>query len=167
MDKNPGDVILVTVARGNQWEDTLTIPTEIVEQDGKLVLGIFMSEMHVEERLKIYLTPSQGTLFLYFLPPTLTLVPFSDFLTPYYMHPIGIGWVWLTKILYWIWFINVNVAIFNSLPILPLDGGRAFKGLLKSLLGKTNETWVSRLSTIVTISTISILLMIFVIPYIL
>jgi membrane-associated protease RseP (regulator of RpoE activity) len=33
--------------------------------------------------------------------------------------------------LFWLWFINFNVGIFNALPIGPLDGGQLYGALIE------------------------------------
>ena len=34
------------------------------------------------------------------------------------------------NLFFWLWFINFNVAIFNALPIGPLDGGQLYNSLI-------------------------------------
>ena len=34
--------------------------------------------------------------------------------------------------LFWLWFINFNVGIFNALPIGPLDGGQLYGALIEN-----------------------------------
>jgi len=61
----------------------------------------------------------------------------------------------------------VNVAVFNALPIYPLDGGRMFNITLKSVLGRrVSEKTVSRITFAVTATLIWVLLMIVLIPFI-
>jgi membrane-associated protease RseP (regulator of RpoE activity) len=70
-------------------------------------------------------------------------------------------------VLFWLWFVNVNVAIFNALPIYPLDGGRIFNTALKKTIhGKEPEKIVTAITTIVTAVLILILLMTILIPFI-
>jgi len=66
-----------------------------------------------------------------------------------------------------LWFVNVNVAVFNALPIYPLDGGRMFNISLKSVLGRrVSEKTISRITFAVTATLIWVLLMIVLIPFI-
>jgi membrane-associated protease RseP (regulator of RpoE activity) len=74
---------------------------------------------------------------MYLVPPTLAsgLTPYSDFLAPFYSHPIP-QWQIFANGLFWLWFVNFNLAIFNALPIYPLDGGRIFNIALKRFVGR-------------------------------
>jgi membrane-associated protease RseP (regulator of RpoE activity) len=69
--------------------------------------------------------------------------------------------------LYWLWFVNVNVAVFNALPIYPLDGGRMFNITLKSLMkGDEREKLISRITQAVTAALVFVLLAIVLLPFI-
>ncbi|MGI0034455.1 MAG: site-2 protease family protein, partial [Nitrososphaera sp.] len=35
------------------------------------------------------------------------------------------------NLLFWLWFINFNVGIFNALPIGPLDGGQLYGAMIE------------------------------------
>jgi membrane-associated protease RseP (regulator of RpoE activity) len=74
---------------------------------------------------------------MYLVPPTLAsgIVPFSDSLGQFYSSPVP-QWQILANTLFWLWFVNFNLAIFNALPIYPLDGGRIFNITLKKIAGK-------------------------------
>lgn len=63
------------------------------------------------------------------------LAPFSSSLSPFYTSSYGQSLVPLATLLYWFFFINFSMAIFNALPIFPLDGGQAFKVSLKGATG--------------------------------
>ena len=129
-----------------------------------------MGDLATEELLSFYGTVRLETLQLYMLPPSLYpgWVPFSDSNIPFYTHGLGDQWHFYANIFYWIWFINVNVAVFNALPIYPLDGGRMFNITLKSVLGKRlSEKTISRITTVVTAAIIWILAMILLVLYVL
>jgi membrane-associated protease RseP (regulator of RpoE activity) len=106
---------------------------------------------------------------MYLVPPALAsgLVPFSDSLASFYSHWLGTQWHVLANVLFWLWFVNVNVAVFNALPIYPLDGGRMFNIALKSVMGgRGREKLISRITLAVTATLICVLLMIVLIPFI-
>lgn len=84
------------------------------------------------------------------------LAPFSDQQAIFYTSPYG-GWTApVANLLYWFFFLNFNLAIFNALPIYPLDGGQAFKAGLKGLGGpKISEKTAVRLTTITTLAVVA------------
>ena len=52
-------------------------------------------------------------------------------------------------------FLNLNLAIFNAMPIYPLDGGQAFDAGLRGLVrGKLSEKTVFRVTSAVTFVTL-------------
>jgi membrane-associated protease RseP (regulator of RpoE activity) len=93
---------------------------------------------------------------LYLCIPTFTncqgLVPFSSSLSPFYASSYGQSLVPLATGLYWFFFLNFNLAIFNALPIYPLDGGQTFRvGLMGATRGKLGEKWLSNVTMAVTL----------------
>ncbi len=168
-DKNPGDILQVTVARGKMWKDRFSTSVNLTENEGRAFLGVSVGEIRTEWRLELYQNLSTNTLYIHFIPPTLAqgLVPFSEALNAFYTHTLGENWHVLANILFWMWFINVNVAIFNALPIYPLDGGRTFEIALKSLLrGRADEKTISRITYFVTITLICVFVMLVALPFI-
>ncbi len=72
------------------------------------------------------------------LPQAETIVPFSDTLHIDYSSPVlGGSWYPIALVLFWIFFINVNLALFNAIPLYPLDGGQA----LQAWLGHCGRSW--------------------------
>ncbi len=68
------------------------------------------------------------------LPPTMQqgAVPYSDLMAPKYTSSVfGSAFAPLANMLFWLWFINFNVGIFNALPIGPLDGGQLYGSLIE------------------------------------
>ena len=169
-DKSPGVILQVTVARGEMWENQFSTSVSLTEVKGQAFMGVSLGDLMTEERLRFYQTLTPETLPAYLVPPALApgLVPFSDSLTNFYTHELGIQWQVLANVLFYVWFVNVSVAIFNALPIYPLDGGQMFNITLKSILGRRlGEKTVSRITSVVTGTLILVLLMIAVIPFIL
>jgi len=167
--KIPGDTVQVTVFRGENWKEQFSTNITLTESDGKAIMGVTLGDLLTEYRLDFYGTVSLETLTLYMVPPSLApgLVPFSDSLNTFYMSSLGTQWHVYANIFFWLWFINLNVAVFNALPIYPLDGGRMLHISLKSVLGrKASEKTISRITYSVTAVLIFVLLMIAVIPFI-
>jgi len=169
-DKNSGDTVQVIVARGEKLEERFsTSVTLTASEDNRAIMGVLVGDMTFDERLTFYRTLTPETLSLYMVPPSLVpgLVPFSDSLIPFYTHGLGAQWHVYANIFFWLWFVNVNVAVFNALPIYPLDGGRMFNISLKSILGRrVSEKTISRITYAVTATIVWVLLMIVLIPFI-
>jgi membrane-associated protease RseP (regulator of RpoE activity) len=166
-DKNPGDIVQVTVSRGENWEEHFSTSVTLTEANNKSAMGI--SVFDPMEPLTYYRTLTPESVYVYMLPPSLYqgLVPFSDLLIPFYTHGLGAQWHVYANVFFWLWFVNFNVAVFNALPIYPLDGGRIFNITLKSVLGRrVSEKTISRITSAVTATLIWILLMIVLIPFI-
>ena len=68
------------------------------------------------------------------------------------------------NLLFWIWFINFNVAIFNALPIGPLDGGQLYNSIIDKKTEKKKGI-LRHSSKILTYGTIIIVALAFVVPW--
>jgi membrane-associated protease RseP (regulator of RpoE activity) len=80
-------------------------------------------------------------------------VPFSTVLSPFYTSPLGSLTTAVTSALYWMFFVNFNLAIFNSLPIYPMDGGQAFETFLRGAgKGRISDELARRVTTGVTLA---------------
>jgi len=171
-DKNSGDTVHVIVVRGEKLEERFSTSVTLTasEDEDKAVMGVTVGDAMFDDRLAFYRTVTLEKLSLYMLPPSLApgLVPFSDYLIPFYTHGLGAQWHIYANVLFWLWFVNFNIALFNALPIYPLDGGRMFNITLKSVLGRRlSEKTITRITFAVTAALIWILLLIVLIPFIL
>ena len=168
--KIPGDEINLTVARGEKWDKMFSTSVELVESDGRAIMGVNLSELMTRERLSYYQNFSLSSLSLYLVPPALApgLVPFSDSAAPLYSHWLGEPWHVYANVLFWLWFVNVNIAVFNALPIYPMDGGRMFNIMLEYALGRrAGEKTIRRITVAVTVLLIAVVLLIAIIPFVL
>ena len=166
--KTVGDTIQVTVARGENWHDRFSTTVNLTVSENRTVMGVSSYDLFTEQRLENYQTFSLNRLSMYLVPPTLAsgLVPFSDFLAPFYSNPIP-QWQIIANGLFWIWFVSFNLAIFNALPIYPLDGGRIFNITLKRAMGKRISEKAIRSITIgATISCVILVLLVALLPFI-
>ena len=94
-------------------------------------------------------------------------VPFSDVLSPFYTSPLGDLTPVVTAALFWMFFVNFNLAIFNSLPIYPMDGGQAFQVALTGAgRGRISDELARRVTTGVTLAIFFALFVVIAGPYI-
>jgi Zn-dependent protease len=96
-------------------------------------------------------------------PPTLAPVPYSDTMAPKYESALfGSYFPVISNMLFWLWFINFNVGIFNALPIGPFDGGQLYGSLienkLKSTRRKINPAAVNMAITLIFIAVVLMLI---------
>ncbi len=163
-----GDLVEVTVLRGDIWQNRYSTVVNLTVSDNRTVMGISVVNLMTEQRLRNYLTVTPQSLVLYMIPPTLVpgFVPFSDMLAPFYESWLGAEWSVFSNLLFWIWFINVNVAVFNALPIYPLDGGRIFKIALKKIIHRKNsEKLVTAITAAVAAALVMVLVLIIAVPF--
>jgi membrane-associated protease RseP (regulator of RpoE activity) len=168
-NKTAGDLAEVTVARGDMWQNRFSTVVNLTVVENRTVMGISAGDLLLEERLRNYENVTLQGLSLYLIPPSLASgwVPFSDSLASFYTHWLGRDWQVLANVFFWVWFVNVNLAVFNALPIYPLDGGRIFNIALKKIIrGKNSEKWVSAITVAATVVLILILSLMIVIPFI-
>ncbi len=168
-NKTLGDIVPVTVARGEMWQGQFSTFVNLTVSENRTIMGVSIGDLMLEERLQNYQTVTPDRLSMYLVPPALAsgLVPFSDSLASFYSHGLGTQWHVLANVLFWLWFVNVNIAVFNALPIYPLDGGRMFNIALKSIGGlRGHEKLISRITTAVTATVVFVLLMIILIPFV-
>jgi len=94
------------------------------------------------------------------------VVPFSDVLAPFYTSPLGSATALVTQALFWLFFVNFNLAIFNSLPIYPMDGGQAFETALRGAgRGRISDELARRVTTGVTLAIFFALFIVIAGPY--
>ena len=168
-NKTAGDTINVTVERGDHWQYQYSTIVNLTVSDNRTVMGILSGDLMTKETLDNYKTFSLSRLSLYLVPPTLAsgIVPFSDSLAPFYSSPVP-QWQIIANTLFWLWFINFSLAIFNALPIYPLDGGRAFNITLKKFAGKKlSEKAIYSTTLAVTAACVILVVLVTVVPFVL
>ena len=100
------------------------------------------------------------------LPACQTRIPISDALGPLYSSSLGSYAVPLLNLVYWLFFLNFNLAIFNALPIYPLDGGQAFRVGIKALgRGALSERTLMRITNAATLAVVAVILGVVAGPY--
>ena len=111
-------------------------------------------------------------LILYVIPPAFpgvaTTVPFSNELSVFYTSPLGAASNAVQNLLFWVFFVNFNLAIFNNLPIYPMDGGQALERFLVGVgRGKIDDAIARRVTTAVTLILVFVLISVITFPYLL
>ena len=102
-------------------------------------------------------------------PPTFVqgMVPYSDFMHDKYTSPIfGPYYTIPASLFFWLWFINFNVAIFNALPIGPLDGGQLYNTLIDKKT-QNKKGIIKHASKILTYVMVLVVVLSIALPYIL
>lgn len=96
------------------------------------------------------------------------VVPFSNALQGLYTSPtLGGYWYPVALTLFWIWFINVNLAFFNAIPLYPLDGGQALLNFFSHFGKKSVELRAKALTTVISLVMFAIILSFLFLPRIL
>jgi len=161
-----GNLINVTVLRGGK-----TIPFNDVKLNASgILLGVETTD--VEGAVTSYSRPQLNARSLseYIcvpdLPPCQGVVPFSRSMIGFYTSPLGPALPVVTNLLFWIYFLNFNLAIFNALPIWPFDGGQAFQVGVKALAkDRLSERGLQRITVAATFAILAILLIVILGPY--
>jgi membrane-associated protease RseP (regulator of RpoE activity) len=158
-----------TSASGESATKAVTLPDSVPANRG--ILGVSVRSLAPDpafalERYKSWFSQSPIALLM---PPTLeqAVVPYSDQMAPRYTSSVfGSSFPLVSNMLFWLWFINFNVGIFNALPISPLDGGTLYGSIIESKTqGRRNILKSAPL--LLTLVMLSIVIMSFVLPYVL
>ena len=173
---NLGNRIAITWKDNTGHEITrfANLPKHVEANQG--ILGISISALpDPVEALKIYKNafnlgsdPLSHEILLY--PPTIgagvDLVPFSNLMAPkYHSSVLGSAFAPVANMFFWLMFVSFNVAIFNALPIGPLDGGQLYNSLMEARLGSKPDKLKS-LSRLVTYVTVVIVVISVLVPYV-
>ena len=166
---NLGKTIEITWAVKNKpiVRGSITLPSSVNENKG--ILGVTISTIGDPKTvLNDYKSLFSGTTVLRLLaPPTIQerIVPFSDLMAERYDSTIfGSSYALLANMFFWLWFINFNVAVFNALPIGPLDGGQLYGSFIAS---RTKEKTAIAINSLMTYIMILVIFMTLVFPYVL
>jgi len=100
------------------------------------------------------------------LPPTMQegAVPYSDLMAPKYTSSVfGDAYAPIANMLFWLWFINFNVGIFNALPIGPLDGGQLYGAMIENRA--KSKVLAKNATTLLTLTMAAIVAAMVLLPY--
>jgi membrane-associated protease RseP (regulator of RpoE activity) len=171
-DFQPGDTIsLRFIHEGREVERSLVLAASDNSTDPIIGFQGLDSTM-ISGILENYRRPSITSPLIYFFIPTFAqaqwAVPFSDSMHNFYTSPLGDATFFVANILFWLWFVNFNLAIFNALPLYPLDGGQALRAGLQTY-GENrgwNEKTAKRVVTAISLFIVALLISVIVGPYI-
>lgn len=167
LQSNLGNTIAITwkADSGQEITRTATIPPSVQPNRGVLGVTITNVSPDPESVLNRYKGAFGSNPIAILLPPTMAegSVPYSDLMADKYSSTLGSAFPIIANFLFWLWFINFNVGIFNALPIGPLDGGQ----LYNSLIEKRSSARFRNASLILTLVMILIVAVSFIVPWIL
>jgi membrane-associated protease RseP (regulator of RpoE activity) len=149
----------------NMITRNIKLPNSVDENKG--ILGVTINQISDPKSvLDTYKSQFSINPLALLLPPTIQpgVVPYSGLMADKYDSSIfGSSYPLVANMLFWIWFINFNVAIFNALPIGPLDGGQWYGSLIAS---RTKEETGMAINQLITFAMIAIVLVVLFLPYI-
>jgi membrane-associated protease RseP (regulator of RpoE activity) len=115
---------------------SVTLPAAVEPGKGILGVGVTILSQDPQAVLERYASAFSTNPLALLLPPTIQqgAVPYSDLMAPKYESSVlgsASTFAPVANMLFWMWFINFNVGIFNALPIGPLDGGQLYGALIE------------------------------------
>jgi membrane-associated protease RseP (regulator of RpoE activity) len=118
--------------------EVITRPVQLPPQPGAggAILGVQTLALSPDPTtvLEQYKMQFATNPFALLRPPTMMQgdVPYSDYMARFYESSVfGDQFPIIANTLFWLWFVNFNVGIFNALPIGPLDGGQLYGSLIE------------------------------------
>jgi membrane-associated protease RseP (regulator of RpoE activity) len=175
----PFQVVNITIWRngetmllpGVKLGETIQENTQTGQNTTSPYLGVsYIPYQQLTGTVSSYLHFYSRSLILYVIPPAFPgvayQIPFSAQLSIFYTSPLGSLTPVVENVLFWLFFVNFNLSIFNNLPIYPMDGGQALDRLLVGVgRGKINDDIANRVTMVVTLLLAFILVSVVVGPY--
>ena len=175
----PFQVVNITIWRNGQ---TVVLPDvklgETIQQNTQTgqnttspYLGVsYIPYQQLTGTVASYLHFYSRSLILYVIPPAFPgveyQIPFSEQLSIFYTSPLGSLTPIVENILFWVFFVNFNLSIFNNLPIYPMDGGQALERFLVGVgRGRISDDIAGRITTVVALLFAFVLVSVVVGPY--
>ena len=150
---------------GQSVTKSVALPESV--EPGRGTLGIGVSTLSTPgDVLERYKGAFGSNPLAILLPPTIQQgsVPYSDLMAPKYESSIGPSWAIIANMLFWLWFVNFNVGIFNALPIGPLDGGQLYGSILEKKI--KSAAIAKHAANLLTIAMVAIVAASILLPYV-
>jgi membrane-associated protease RseP (regulator of RpoE activity) len=170
LNSNLGKAVTIGITAENGSKSTLVATLPPQREPGKGILGVSITPVadpkEVLDRYNSMIFTSPLGLLA---PPTFVqgMVPYSDFMADKYTSPLfGSYYTIPASLFFWLWFINFNVAIFNALPIGPLDGGQLYNTLIDKKT-QNRKGILRHASKILTYGMVVVVVLSIALPYIL
>lgn len=146
-----------------------SVPIPQFVEAGRGILGITITDVAPDptQVLNRYKNAFGSNPIALLLPPTMAQgsVPYSDLMAhEYHSNVLGSAFPLVANMLFWLWFINFNVGIFNALPIGPLDGGQFYKSLIENRI-RSRPSTLKNAPTLVTLVMTVIVVMAVLLPW--
>lgn len=152
---------------GQEVTKTVSIPDSVQPNTG--ILGVTITNVTPDPEfvLSRYRSAFGSNPIAILLPPTMAegSVPYSDLMASKYSSALGSAFPVIANFLFWLWFVNFNVGIFNALPIGPLDGGQLYNSYIERKIS-AGSTRFRNASLILTLVMVLIVAMVFILPWI-
>jgi membrane-associated protease RseP (regulator of RpoE activity) len=136
---NLGRTVDITWIDADRQTITRPVPLPAAPEPNRGILGVGVTPLSPDPQavLDRYQGAFSTNPLALLLPPTMQqgAVPYSDLMAPRYTSSIfgsSDYFAPVANILFWLWFINFNVGIFNALPIGPLDGGQLYGAMIEN-----------------------------------
>ena len=170
LNANLGKLVTIEITdeNGEKLTKQATLPPQ--RDPGKGILGVSITPVaDPKEVLDRYNSMIFTSPLALLAPPTFVqgMVPYSDFMADKYTSPLfGSYYTIPASLFFWLWFINFNVAIFNALPIGPLDGGQLYNSLIDKKT-QNKKGIIRHASKILTYGMVIVVVLSIALPYIL
>ncbi len=171
---NPGDTIsILFIHEGKEVEQNIVLTTFDDNSSRPFIGFTGIDASMISDLLENYRRPQLTSPLIYLYIPTFTTaqerVPFSVTMQHFYTSPLGDYTFFIANLLFWLWFVNFNLSIFNALPLYPLDGGQALRSALQSYGSSRgwNENTAKRITTISSLLIVFLLVAVIIGPYLL